>query len=120
LTKTDAVIVASIEKSISALATARTLLDRFQSMISKRTLSDLSPWISDTKSSPIASFGNGASKDIDAIRNAIEQPWSSGHVEGQISKLKMMKRQMYGRAKIDLLQAPSSRTVMIERHRKCV
>ena len=41
----------------------------------------------------------------DAIRNAIEQPWSSGQVEGQINKLKMVKRQMYGRAEIDLLQA---------------
>ncbi|WP_165422062.1 transposase [Rhizobium ruizarguesonis] len=51
------------------------------------------------------SFGNGVSKDIDAIRNAIEQPWSSGQVEGQINKLKMVKRQMYGRAKIDLFQA---------------
>lgn len=105
LTRTDAVIVANIEKSVPALATARTLLDRFQTMIRKRNISDLSPWISDAKSSLIASFGNGVSKDSDAIRNAIEQPWSSGQVEGQINKLKMVKRQMYGRAKIDLLQA---------------
>jgi transposase len=53
----------------------------------------------------IGSFENGDSKDIDAIRNAIEQPWSSGQVEGQINKLKMVKRQMYGRAQIDLPQA---------------
>lgn len=105
LTRTDSVVVANIEKSVPALATAKILLDRFQTMIRKRNISDLSPWISDAKSSLIASFGNGVSKDIDAIRNAIEQPWSSGQVEGQINKLKMLKRQMYGRAKIDLLQA---------------
>jgi transposase len=33
------------------------------------------------------------------------QPWSNGQTEGQITKLKLVKRQMYGRAKIDLLQA---------------
>jgi len=36
---------------------------------------------------------------------AITQPWSNGQVEAQITKLKLVKRQMYGRAKIDLLQA---------------
>ena len=35
----------------------------------------------------------------------ITQPWSNGQTEGQINKLKLVKRQMYGRAKIDLLQA---------------
>jgi transposase len=36
---------------------------------------------------------------------AIIQPWSNGQTEGQITKLKLVKRQMYGRAKIDLLEA---------------
>jgi len=33
------------------------------------------------------------------------QPWSNGQTEGQITKLKLVKQQMYGRAKVDLLQA---------------
>lgn len=65
----------------------------------------LAPWIGDARSSLVASFGNGVVKDIDAVRNAIELSWSSGQVEGQINKLKLVKRQMYGRAKIDLLEA---------------
>jgi hypothetical protein len=40
-----------------------------------------------------------------AVRNAIISPWSNGQTEGQITKLKLIKRQMYGRGKIDLLQA---------------
>lgn len=36
---------------------------------------------------------------------AITEPWSNGQTEGEITKLKLVKRQMYGRAKIDLLQA---------------
>ena len=40
-----------------------------------------------------------------AVRAAIVEPWSNGQTEGQINKLKMVKRQMDGRAKIDLLEA---------------
>jgi hypothetical protein len=40
-----------------------------------------------------------------AVRAAITQPWSNGQTEGQVNKLKMVKRQMYGRAKVDLLEA---------------
>jgi transposase len=53
----------------------------------------------------IASFANGVSKDKAAIRAAITEPWSNGQTEGQITRPKLVKRQMYGRAKIDLLQA---------------
>jgi hypothetical protein len=44
-------------------------------------------------------------RDKAAVRAAITEPWSNGQTEGQITKLKFVKRQMYGRAKIDLLQA---------------
>ena len=44
-------------------------------------------------------------QDLAAVRNAICEPWSSGQTEGQITKLKLVKRQMYGRAKLDLLRA---------------
>ncbi len=45
------------------------------------------------------------SKDYGAVLSAITLPWSSGQVEGQITRLKLVKRQMYGRAKLDLLEA---------------
>jgi transposase len=40
-----------------------------------------------------------------AIGTAITEAWSNGQTEGQITKLKLVKRQMYGRAKLDLLEA---------------
>ena len=46
----------------------------------------------------------GIRRDEAAVRAALELPWSQGQVEGQITKLKLLKRQMYGRAKLDLLQ----------------
>ena len=53
----------------------------------------------------VALFAGGVKKDIAAVRNAIVSPWSNGQTEGQITRLKLIKRQMYGRAKLDLLQA---------------
>ncbi|MCP4380579.1 MAG: transposase, partial [Hyphomicrobiales bacterium] len=53
----------------------------------------------------IASFANGIARDMAAVRAAITEPWSNGQTEGQITKLKLVKRQMYGRGKIDLLEA---------------
>jgi transposase len=41
---------------------------------------------------------------MEAIQNALTMPWSNGQVEGQINKLKMIKRQMYGRASFGLLR----------------
>ena len=55
--------------------------------------------------SPIGSFGKGVAANKKAIAAAIEEPWSNGQTEGQITKLKLVKRQMYGRGKIDLLRA---------------
>lgn len=66
---------------------------------------DLDPWIASASASLIASFAGGITRDKEAVRTAITEPWSNGQTEGQITKLKLVKRQVYGRANIDLLQA---------------
>lgn len=105
LSKSDAVLIAAIESNVPDLVTARTLIDDFQQMIRSKTVAKLDAWLEGAKASLIGSFANGIQKDIAAVRNAIISPWSNGQTEGQITKLKLIKRQMYGRAKIDLLQA---------------
>lgn len=105
LSKSDAVVVATIESNVPDLITARTLIDDFQAMIRSKAAEKLDSWVADAKTSLVRSFANGVEKDIAAVRNAIISPWSNGQTEGQITKLKLIKRQMYGRAKIDLLQA---------------
>ncbi|HEX6075872.1 MAG TPA: ISL3 family transposase [Micromonosporaceae bacterium] len=52
----------------------------------------------------IRGFAAGLLKDFDAVRAGLTQHWSSGAVEGTINRIKMIKRQMYGRAKLDLLR----------------
>ena len=105
MSKADTVTIAAIETSVPTLVVARTLTDRFHTMIRKRTEADLVPWIAAASESLIGSFASGVTKDIAAVHAALVQPWSNGQTEGQITKLKLVKRQMYGRAKIDLLQA---------------
>jgi transposase len=52
----------------------------------------------------LKSFSSGLMSDFIAVKNALTLPWSNGQVEGQINKLKTIKRQMYGRASFDLLR----------------
>jgi transposase len=105
LGKADTMTIAAIEAGVPMLVEARGLVDRFHSMIRKTVAADLDPWIADAKASLIASLATGVTKDKAAVRAAITEPWSNGQTEGQITKLKLVKRQMYGRAKLDLLQA---------------
>ena len=97
-------MIAAIENGVPTLVEARTLLDRFHAMIRWRS-PNLDDWISDAAPSLIASFASGIRKDRQAVAAAISLPWSNGQTEGQITKLKLVKRQMYGRAKLDLLEA---------------
>ncbi len=65
----------------------------------------LTPWLAGAGASLFASFSKGIKADFDAVRAALTLPWSNGQTEGQITKLKLVKRQMSGRAKLDLLRA---------------
>ena len=53
----------------------------------------------------VVRFAYGLQKDISAVAAAVDTPWSTGQVEGQINRLKTIKRQMYGRAGFELLRA---------------
>jgi transposase len=52
---------------------------------------------------PLRRFAAGLLADYEAVKAGLRLPWSTGPVEGQINRLKMLKRSMFGRAKIDLL-----------------
>jgi transposase len=105
LTKEDAITVATIERGVPILVRARELVERFHQMVRERDSDALSSWITDTAGSVLASFGKGIVADQAAVTAALIQPWSNGQTEGQITRLKLVKRQMYGRAKLDLLRA---------------
>ncbi|MCP1538091.1 transposase [Methylorubrum extorquens] len=84
---------------------ARSLLSRFQTMIRERRRPELDAWIEAEARSLLASFAGGLVKDKMAVAAALTEPWSNGQTDGQITRLKLMKRQMFGRAKLELLEA---------------
>jgi transposase len=105
LNKANTFTIAAIEAGVPTLVDVRKLIDRFHVMIRKRTEADLDLWIEAASQSLVASFASGISIDRASVHAALIEPWSNGQTEGQINKLKLVKRQMCGRAKIDLLQA---------------
>ena len=100
LSRPDAVTIAAIEETVPTLVEARTLTERFHVMVRQKS-GGLDGWITEAATSLLASFAAGIGKDRAAVAAVITSPWSNG----QITKLKLVKRQMYGRAKIDLLEA---------------
>ncbi|MET4037152.1 transposase [Bradyrhizobium sp. RT6a] len=105
LTKAETVTVAAIEAGVPTLVEAREIIAEFHLMIRRKVEAGLTPWIERARASLVASFANGVARDERAVRAAMTSPWSNGQTEGQITRLKLVKRQMYGRGKIDLLQA---------------
>jgi transposase len=105
LSKSETVTIAAIECGVAPLIEARTVIDAFHAIIRKRAENELGAWIERAQTSLVTSFANGVAKDKRAVGAAIASYWSNGQTEGQITKLKLVKRQMYGRAKIDLLEA---------------
>ena len=105
LSKSEFVLIAVIEGGVPQLVKARNVAGAFQAMVRKRSLALLEPWLGQARLSLLASFANGITKDKAAVAAALTSPWSNGQTEGQITKLKLVKRQMYGRGKLDLLQA---------------
>ena len=105
LAKTDAVTLAAIETGVPALAIARDLMARFHNMLRARDIGALPHWLAEAANGMLASFAKGIAADLPAVKAALTEPWSNGQTEGQIAKLKLVKRQMYGRASLDLLRA---------------
>lgn len=105
LSRSETVLIAAIESGVPSLVEAREIIAAFQGMIRKKALADLEPWLERTGSSLVAAFGRGVRKDQAAVAAAITSPWSNGQTEGHITRLKLVKRQMYGRGKLDLLEA---------------
>ncbi len=84
-----------------------TLLHTFLHMIRQRQPERLRPWMEQAESLGIPEFKSfvaGVERDYDAVKAALQLPWSQGVTEGFINKLKTLKRMMYGRAGFELLR----------------
>ena len=105
LTKAQTMTVAAIEEQLPDLVEARDVVESFHEMLRRKSKDDLDTWIDRAAASLVAPFANGIIRDRAAVQNAITSQWSNGQTEGQITKLKLIKRQMDRRGKLDLLEA---------------
>jgi transposase len=90
----------------TSLAETLDLAEEFAGLIRARRPECLGPWLARARDGRLAAFRGFAKRlgaDEAAVQAAAMHPWSTGQVEGQINRLKTIKRQMYGRAKLDLL-----------------
>ena len=86
----------------------RVLAEEFRAALFGNDASRMRDWIHTAMQSgisPLIRFDYGLRKDLHAVTAAIETGWSNGQVEGQINRLKTIKRQMYGRAGFNLLRS---------------
>lgn len=82
------------------------LIGRFKKLFQNKEEGTLKTWVDDVakSSSGIKSFAKGILSDFQAVNNAVVTPYSNGQVEGQVNRLKNIKRRMYGRAGFELLR----------------
>jgi transposase len=97
-----------LEQLDASLGQAASQGRQFREMVRQHQSKELTNWLTqsqqETLPEELRRFGKGLQEDEAAVRAALESPWSNGQVEGQVNRLKTLKRQMYGRAKFDLLR----------------
>jgi len=101
-------IVDALKAASAEFTTMRKLAMRFSGLFRGSSLDKLDDWMCDALSSGIYAmrrFAKTLRQDISAVQNAVTNSWSNGQTEGQINRLKTLKRSMYGRASIELLRA---------------
>jgi transposase len=98
--------LAQLRAQAADVAEAIDLAQDFTQMVRQRQPESLDPWLQRVSTSTVEAlqrFAKGLYEDYDAIKAGVTLPWSSSPVEGHINRLKMVKRQMFGRAHLDLL-----------------
>jgi transposase len=79
--------------------------NEFGRILRERDTAAFDVWLTAARTTVLHGFIAGIIGDLAAVRAALSQPCSNGPVEGQINRLKLLKRQAYGRAKFDLLRS---------------
>jgi transposase len=103
----DQRLLSAVQQACTAVKQAATLCERLLTAIRDRLPEALSAWLSDASGCGLTAlerFAHGLQRDLAAVRAACSLPYSNGQAEGQITRLKLIKRSMYGRAKLDLLE----------------
>ena len=102
---TDATFVAGLLAKVPALADTVAAAQRLALLLQRKSEEVLTDVLDAAGGTMLRPFIAELRKDIGAVQAALDLPWTTSPVEGQISRLKMLKRTMYGRAGFSLLRA---------------
>jgi transposase len=105
-TEAEAQQLTQLRQQQAEVAEAIDLAQDFTQLVRQRQPAQLDPWLKRATTSTLEAlqrFAKGLYEDYDAVKAEVTLPWSNGPVEGHINRLKMLKRQMCGRARLDLL-----------------
>nr|WP_317110686.1 ISL3 family transposase [Chroococcidiopsis sp. SAG 2025] len=103
----DEALVTQLKAQHQEIETAITLCRAFAQLVRQRLPEQLDLWVEQAANSTLVQFQRFArslQQDYEAVKAGVTLTTSNGQVEGQINRLKMLKRQMYGRAGFDLLR----------------
>ena len=98
LTEDEHAALDKLQRAVADIVTAYILAQDFVRMVRERTVDALTDWIARATASCVAelgSFATGLQRDLAAVTAGLALPWSNGQVEGQINRLKLIKRTMY-------------------------
>lgn len=104
LTSPEMAYVNAVCAACPALATVRTLAADFRRMLMAHAPNALGAWLAAAQAGGLRCLATRLERDRDAVLAAILFRWSNGQVEGQVNRLKLVKRSMYGRASFPLLR----------------
>ncbi len=109
LTEEQRTYVRRLAAAVPLIATAQQLAQAFGRLVRKRDHAAQSGWLQQAAESGVAELRAvgaqpGMRRDQAAIAAALVLPWSQGQTEGQVTRLKLLKRAMYGRGGLDLLR----------------
>lgn len=100
--------VMTLVKQCPEIGAAQQIVLEFVTMVKEHRTTDLEDWLRralDSESREIVGFAKGLLQDEAAVRESLSGKWSNGQVEGQVNRLKLLKRSMYGRGSFALLRA---------------
>lgn len=107
LSDAEARYVTALQQLCPQIAQAQDLLLRFRTLLKEQDSAGFDAWLERCEQSAISEvvgFAQGVRRDYAAVKAACCSKWSQGPVEGQVNRLKTLKRQMYGRASFALLR----------------
>ena len=102
------IVIESLCELFPDLKVAQELALDFARIVRQRAAELLPAWLraaARSRLTEFVGFARGISEDYEAVKSALRYEWSNGQLEGQVNRLKLIKRMMYGRAKFDLLRA---------------